>query len=75
MYVFLQGKSYVVEAIATYNSRCEWVCTVSLNVNGLCSPVKQSKILLKLKRENIDIAFSQETHLMEVEHEKLKRRV
>ncbi len=46
---------------------------MSLNVNGLRSPVKQSKILTKLKRENIDIAFLQETHLMEAEHEKLKR--
>lgn len=46
---------------------------VSLNVNGLRSPVKQSKVLLKLKRENIDIAYLQETHLTETEHEKLKR--
>ena len=46
---------------------------ISLNVNGLRSPIKQSKILTKLKRENIDIAFLQETHLVEAEHEKLKR--
>lgn len=46
---------------------------LSLNVNGLRSPVKQSKILLKLKREDIDIAFLQETHLREVEYKKLKR--
>lgn len=42
-------------------------------MNGLRSPLKQHKILLKLKRENIDIAFLQETHLVGSEHEKLKR--
>lgn len=46
---------------------------ISLNVNGLRSPIKQSKILLKLKRENIDIAFLQETHLRETEHVRLKK--
>lgn len=45
----------------------------SLNVNGLQNPTKQSKILSKLKRENIDVAFLQETHMAGLEHEKLKR--
>jgi len=49
------------------------VYVISLNVNGLRSPVKRNKILVKLKRANIDIAFLQETHLAESEHEKLKR--
>lgn len=47
---------------------------ISLNVNGLLNPIKHSKILTKLKRENKDIAFLQETHMMGKEHEKLKRR-
>lgn len=49
------------------------VNVISVNVNGLHSPVKQNKILVKLKRENIDIAFLQETHLVESKHKKLKR--
>lgn len=49
------------------------VNVISLNVNGLLSPIKQNKILTKLKKENIDIAFLQETHMTGIEHEKLKR--
>lgn len=46
---------------------------ISLNVNGLLSPIKRTTILLKLKKENIDIAFLQETHMTESEHQNLKR--
>lgn len=46
---------------------------LSLNVNGLQSPTKQGKILSKPKREDIDVAFLQETHLVGLEHETLKR--
>lgn len=46
---------------------------ISSNVNGLLSPIKQLKILTKLKRENIDIAFLQETHMTGKDHVKLKR--
>lgn len=34
---------------------------LSLNVNGIKNPIKRSKIVSKLKREKIDIAFLQET--------------
>lgn len=27
IFLFLQGKSYFVEVIASYDSRCKWVCT------------------------------------------------
>uniref|UniRef100_A0AAX7VPN2 exodeoxyribonuclease III n=1 Tax=Astatotilapia calliptera TaxID=8154 RepID=A0AAX7VPN2_ASTCA len=46
---------------------------LSLNVNGIKNPIKRSKIVSKLKREKIDIAFLQETHLSKEEHEKWKR--
>lgn len=46
---------------------------VTYNVNGLGNPVKRSKIMTKLKKEEIDIALLQETHLTQVEHEKLKK--
>ncbi|XP_062396829.1 LINE-1 retrotransposable element ORF2 protein isoform X1 [Sardina pilchardus] len=49
------------------------VNVISFNVNGLLSPGKRNKILLKLKKENIDIAFLQETHMTEIDHQKLKR--
>lgn len=43
------------------------------NVNGMGNPSKRSKIMTKLKREEIDVALLQETHLSDSEHEKLKR--
>ena len=46
---------------------------VSLNVNGLNSPIKRSKMIAKMKREKVNIAFWQETHLTDTEHEKLKK--
>ena len=46
---------------------------ISYNVKGLHSPIKRKKILNQLRRSNCQIAFLQETHLSEVEHEKLKR--
>lgn len=45
---------------------------ISLNVNGLQNPIKRSKLITKMKRENQHI-FWQETHLEQSEHEKLKR--
>lgn len=44
---------------------------LSLNVNGLGNPVKQSKIIIinnKLKKEETLVNFLQETHLSEAEH-------
>ena len=45
----------------------------SLNVNGLNSPVKRKRVMSKLKKEKRQIIFLQETHLTNIEHEKLKR--
>ena len=46
---------------------------ISLNVNGLGSAIKRSKVIAKMKREKGDILFCQETHLSTPEHEKLKK--
>ncbi len=46
---------------------------VTLNVNGLTSPIKRGKMLSKAKREKAQIIFWQETHLTNEEHEKLKK--
>lgn len=46
---------------------------ITLNVNGSHNPVKRSKVIAKIKRENIQVAFWQETHLSNPEHEKLKK--
>lgn len=46
---------------------------ITLNVNGLHNPVKRSKVIAKIKKENIQVAFWQETHLSNLEHEKLKK--
>ena len=46
---------------------------ISFNVNGLLNPIKRSKILTKMKKEEAHIVYLQETHLNDKEHEKLKR--
>lgn len=46
---------------------------VSYNVRGLHSPIKRKKILRQLKQINCQIAFLQETHLSDKEHEKLTK--
>lgn len=46
---------------------------ISFNVNGVLNPIKRSKILSKMKKENAQIVYLQETHLNSTEHEKLKR--
>lgn len=46
---------------------CSW------NVRGLHQPVKRRKILTSLKKEGVEIALLQETHLEDQEHLKLKR--
>ena len=45
---------------------------LSLNVNGMNNPIKISKMITKLKKEKVNIAFWQETHLSGPEHEKLR---
>lgn len=46
---------------------------VSYNVKGLHNPIKRKKILRQLKQIKYDIAFLQETHLSDSEHEKLRK--
>lgn len=46
---------------------------MSFNVNGVLNPQKRTKILSKLRKEKIQIALIQETHLSETEHLKLKQ--
>lgn len=45
----------------------------SFNVNGILHEIKRGKILSKLRREKIQIAFLQETHLSDTEHSKLNK--
>lgn len=45
----------------------------SYNVKGLNSHIKRKKILNQLKRAHCQIAFLQETHLSDIEHDKLKK--
>ena len=47
--------------------------TASYNVNGILNPIKRSKILGKMRKEGVEVALLQETHLSQKEHEKLKR--
>lgn len=46
---------------------------ISYNVKGLHNPIKREKILRQLKQVNCQIAYLQETHLPDGEHEKLKK--
>lgn len=46
---------------------------ISFNVNGLLNPIKRSRILSKVKKEQAHVVYLQETHLKDNEHEKLKR--
>lgn len=46
---------------------------ISYNINGLHSPVKKKKIIRQLKQLGCDIAYLQESHLSDAEHEKLGR--
>lgn len=46
---------------------------LSLNVNGLNNPIKRGKMIAKMKKEKINIAFWQETHMSAPEHDKLKK--
>lgn len=47
------------------------VCT--WNIKGSHSPIKRKKVLLALKKEGVDIALLQETHLNDTEHLKLQQ--
>lgn len=45
----------------------------SFNINGVLNPVKRERILSKLKKDQIQVAFLQETHLNDSEHAKLNK--
>lgn len=51
----------------------ESLTCVSYNVKGIGSPVKRKKILNQLKALKCGVAMSQETHLSDKKHLKLKR--
>ena len=46
---------------------------ISLNINGANHVIKRKKLLSWLKRERVNIALLQETHLNDKEHENLRR--
>ena len=46
---------------------------VSFNINGLHSPIKRWKVLSNLKKEKVQIAMLQESHLDDTEHAKLNK--
>lgn len=49
------------------------ISLISLNVNGLNSPVKRNKVILKMKKLKAQILYLQETHLSQEQHEVLKK--
>ena len=58
---------FILSMITSALRLCTW------NVNGVHTPVKRKKILTYLKRECVDIASLQETHLNDSEHLKLQQ--
>lgn len=46
---------------------------MSYNLRGLHSPIQRKKVFDQLRRAGCQVAFLQETHLSDKEHEKLKR--
>lgn len=46
---------------------------ITYNIKGVNNPIKRKKILGQLKKMCCSIALLQETHLTEIEHQKLKR--
>uniref|UniRef100_A0A8C6T476 exodeoxyribonuclease III n=1 Tax=Neogobius melanostomus TaxID=47308 RepID=A0A8C6T476_9GOBI len=49
------------------------ITIISSNVNGINNPIKRKKILEYFKKQQCDILLLQETHLIDKEHEQLKR--
>ena len=45
----------------------------SFNINGILNPVKRGEILSKLKKDQIQVAFLQESHLNDSKHAKLNK--
>lgn len=52
---------------------CDTLRLCTWNIKGRYSPIKKKKILLSLKKEKIDIAMLQKTHLNDEEHLKLQQ--
>ena len=50
-----------------------YVKIISFNINGMLNPVKRGKVLSKLKKDKIQVAFLQESHLSDSEHAKLNK--
>lgn len=44
---------------------------VTYNINWVHNPIKRTKILSKLKKDKVQAAFLQESHLNQTEHSKL----
>lgn len=42
-----------------------------ININGVLNPIKRTKMLSQLKRDKVQVAFRQESHLNDTEHAKL----
>lgn len=45
----------------------------SFNINGILNPVRRGKILPQLRKDKIQVAFLQESHLNDSEHAKLNK--
>lgn len=70
---FASGPGCYKDVLKVKLMHCQHYNILSLNVNGLNNPVKRSKMVAKIKRERVSVAFWQETHLSNTEHEKLKK--
>lgn len=46
---------------------------ITLNVKGINHVIKRRKVLSMLKKDKVQVALLQETHLTDLEHLKLKR--
>lgn len=55
------------------NNKMHILNIVSLNVNGLTTPRKIGKVIQKLRKEKVQFALLQDTHLHDEEHEKQKK--
>lgn len=50
-----------------------YIKVASFNINGVLNPIKRKKILTKLKKDKIHVAFLQETHLSSSEQTKMTK--
>ena len=71
LFAVFRGGEWVSRRMSVYTSNKEFK-VITLNFNGLSTPVKRSKVISKIKREKAQNIFWQETHLTYQEHEKIK---